>query len=206
MSHQNHLIIFIKNPELGKVKTRIAATVGDEKALAIYHQLLDILKKTLLPLEGVSTHLFFSERVEETEMWLGDKFQKNVQVRGDLGHKMKTAFDEVFSGCDQLTSNKVVIIGSDCPEINGEILADAFRMLDTSDVVLGPTYDGGYYLLGMNAYHPFLFDGVSWSTELVMEETLSIILSHRLTYALLPKLSDIDTEADWDAFMAKITK
>lgn len=201
--NQEHLIIFIKNPIEGKVKTRIAATLGNEMALKIYTTLLELTMINALEL-NVLRHLYYSDSLELNDKWSNHDFLKATQVSGNLGHKMKVAFAEIFQQNKDLQKIKVVIIGSDCAELTPDLLSKSFNYLETHDVVLGPTYDGGYYLLGMNGYYPSLFDNINWSTETVFSETVNNTEQLQLTYALLPKLNDIDTESDWISYQKRM--
>lgn len=185
------LIIFIKNPQLGKVKTRLAATVGDEKALSIYKQLLHFTQKLALSLK-VNRALFYSDELILDDDWSNDTFQKNVQEGNDLGERMKNAFQKVLQ-----TNKKAIIIGSDCAELTSEILENAFEALEKNDFVIGPAKDGGYYLIGMNYFEPSVFENIEWSTEEVLPKTLEKINSLGKNVFLLPALSDTDNEEDW---------
>ena len=189
---KNTLLIFIRNPQLGKVKTRLARTLGDEEALRIYGLLLE---KTRIAALDCQAHrwLFYSDFVPEKDDWSKQDFQKSIQSAGDLGERMEAAFRMAFESQAQ----KVLIIGSDCPTLSGEILNQAFDLLDTADVVIGPVPDGGYYLIGMNKIEPTLFKDIEWSTASVREKTIEKIVAASKSYALLPLLTDIDTEADW---------
>lgn len=187
----NALIIFIKNPELGKVKTRLAKTVGDEKALVIYKALMAHTREIALV---VSTDrlLFYSQEIHPNDQWSTTNFKKHLQATGDLGTKIKTAFQQAFQD-----HQKVVIIGSDCASLTPAIVEVAFQQLDKHDFVIGPALDGGYYLLGMNQYEPSVFDDIEWSTASVLEDTKQRIKELKKDYVLLPALSDIDYEEDW---------
>ena len=185
------LIIFIKNPKLGKVKTRLAATVGDEKALSIYKKLLDFTRKLAISLP-VERMLFYSDDVITDDNWLPVFFQKNKQHGDDLGERMKNAFEKVL-----LTSKKAVIIGSDCAELTKEILENAFDALEKNDFVLGAAEDGGYYLIGMNYFEASVFENIEWSTDEVLSKTVEKINDLGKKVAFLPTLSDTDTEEDW---------
>ncbi len=193
----NNIIIFIKNPVLGKVKTRLAATVGDQKALEIYQRLLDVTRKTVTKVNA-KYHLFYSDVIEMVDDWDIQDFDKYLQQGDDLGERMSAAFRNIFLQNDESVLQKVVIIGSDCPALTPDILEMAFTILGESDVVVGPTFDGGYYLLGMKEYHPALFENISWSTDAVYQETNDKSRLLQLNIADLPTLSDIDNEADWN--------
>ncbi len=191
---KNALIVFIKNPELGKVKTRLAKTVGNERALAIYKALMGHTRNIAL---AVSTDrlLFYSQEIHPNDKWSTDDFKKHLQATGDLGTKMKTAFQQAFQD-----HQKVVIIGSDCASLTPAIVEVAFRQLEEHSFVIGPALDGGYYLLGMNQYAPSVFDDIAWSTASVLKDTKQRVKDLGLDYVLLPALSDIDYEEDWDKY------
>ncbi len=189
--HNSALVIFIKNPQKGKVKTRLAETVGQEQALQIYHKLLHQTKSVADPL-SVNKQVWYSRFVDENDMWSKDDFEKHLQEGENLGERMQDAFQKTFESGHQ----KVVIIGSDCASLTTEIVQDAFIELDHHDVVIGPALDGGYYLLGMLAMYADLFEDKSWSTSSVLQSTVKQIEKMNLSYHLLPTLNDIDTEAD----------
>ena len=188
------LIIFVRKPELGKVKTRLAATMGEEKALAVYRKLLE---HTHYISEGVKAErfVFYFDEIEENDLWSDGNFIKRLQSPGDLGEKMHNAFAGLFDE----DYNDVAIIGSDCYELTTAIIEDAFEMLQQNDLVIGPANDGGYYLLGMKKLCMELFSNIEWSTEKVLAQTRAACISARLSYSLLPQLTDIDTEADLDS-------
>ncbi len=205
----NALIIFIKNLIKGKVKTRIARTVGDDEALAIYLQLSEITRNNALLLRGIKTYLFYDDFIEKNDDWSNDYFEKHLQTGKDLGERMLNAFDLVLK-----THTSTCIIGSDCPTLSVEIIQQSFEQLADYDSVLGPSTDGGYYLLGikkdrfqgknkelslLTALH-HLFDDMVWSTEHVLSNTLKRIEENHQTVYLLPELTDIDEEADWVIF------
>ncbi len=185
------LIVFVKNTELGKVKTRLAATIGAERALIIYHSLL---KKTWHELSGLhqDIRIYYSDYIEENDIWDSKLFHKKLQDKGDLGNKMHTSLKEGFKdGYDA-----IVLIGSDCYDLNAKIIRDAFQKLLTHDVAVGPAKDGGYYLLGMNKLIDTLFIDKSWSTAHLLTETLKDLDRLTLSYFKLPLLRDIDDEED----------
>ena len=192
---KNTLLIFIRNPQLGKVKTRLSRTLGDAEALRIYKILLEKTHAAALGCEAERC-LFYSDFVDEQDGWSPAFFQKKVQNSGDLGQRMQSAFQQAFESGAQ----KSIIIGSDCPELSGVVLQRAFDLLDGADFVIGPVPDGGYYLLGMKALESSVFQNIEWSTESVRAKTVAKILAAGKTYALLPMLSDVDTEEDWLGF------
>jgi len=189
----NGLIIFIRNPEIGKVKTRLAKEVGPEKALRIYISLLNYTKEVSLKVNA-DRYLFYYRNIAE-DSWPEEKFQKRVQEGHDLGENMKMAFQEVLHHHE-----KAVIIGSDCPQISAPLIESALDHLKYYDVVIGPSLDGGYYLLGMKKCYEYLFCNIPWSTSTVLEKTIELIKENNLSLHLLKKLSDIDHKEDWDKY------
>lgn len=195
------LLVFIKNPRPGYVKTRLAADVGDEKALEIYHFLLRKTRDVALQVDA-ERHLYYSDQIEIEDEWPSPPFVKKIQHRGDLGRRMCRAFEEAFES----GANRVAIIGSDCPSLDGTLLSQALEQLEHTPVVLGPSTDGGYYLLAMRACYTELFEDIDWSTERVLQQTLARAKAAGLTYALLPALTDIDTLADWEKYYSATTR
>ncbi len=192
------LLIFIRNPALGQVKTRLARTTGDVEALRIYRLLLD--KTRAAALEAVAERwLWYSDFADQYDQWPTSEFHKMVQPPGDLGERMERAFQTAFDA----GAGRVVIIGSDCPGLTGTILEEAFAALDTTDFVIGPVPDGGYYLLGMRTLATGLFRDVAWSTDTVRATTLDRIAAAGKSCVLLPLLTDVDTEDDWLGWLAK---
>ncbi len=189
---KNALIIFVRNPELGKVKTRLAETIGNEKALCIYEELLQHTFEITLAVE-TSKYIFYVDKIQEEDLWNAHGFFKILQEDGNLGYKMETAFAFLFSEGYE----SVVIIGSDCFELTTEIIDQAFYVLQKKDIVIGPANDGGYYLLGMKKMFPFIFRNKDWSTELVFDQTIRELKHENIPYELLAMLTDVDTEEDW---------
>jgi rSAM/selenodomain-associated transferase 1 len=184
------LIIFVKNPEPGKVKTRLAKSIGEEAALEIYSRLL-LYTKAITSKVVASRFLFYSSRVDEQDDWDPHVYEKRVQSGLDLGERMASAFSAVLKEVDQ-----AVIIGSDCLELTAGIIDKAFSTLKRKDAVIGPARDGGYYLLGIKQFHPELFAGKQWSTSTVYPYTIADLRALGLSYTTLPVLSDIDDVDD----------
>ena len=195
MQSENLLMVFIKNPLPGKVKTRLAKTIGHEKALHVYQLLLDY---TLMVAKSITADkaVFYSDYIDANDIWKRNNFLQFVQKGTELGDKMANAFIEAFT----MGYKKVVIIGSDCFELNAGIISDAFKILGENEIALGPAKDGGYYLLGMKKYHEQLFKNKTWSTENVLRDTLQDLSNLNLTFKQLPILSDIDEEKDLDKY------
>lgn len=185
------LIIFVKNPEIGKVKTRLAESIGDEKALEIYLKLLERTLAITQPLV-MDKFVYYSPEIIHDDQWNEALFYKAKQSDGDLGTKMQMAFEERFA----VGYQRVCIIGSDCYELNSQIIEQAFAELRQHDTVIGPSTDGGYYLLGMKTLHRALFTNKPWSTDQVSAQTIADIKEQKLSCFLLPELTDIDREDD----------
>lgn len=185
------LIVFYRNPELGKVKTRIAATAGEEAALAIYLRLASYTRSIVDELE-CDKAVFYSEQVDTEDAWDNGVYQKHTQKGSDLGKRMSNAFQWAFSKGYE----SVCIIGTDCPELTADQLEYSFDLLALNDVVLGPAKDGGYYLIGLNEHQKNLFINKPWSTHLLLEATIEEMEKSKLEYQMLPVLSDVDVEAD----------
>ncbi|QDO93594.1 glycosyltransferase [Formosa sediminum] len=183
------LIIFARNPELGKCKTRLAQTIGDEYALDIYKTLLEHTAQISSNVNA-DKFVFYSEHIHKNDTWDDNIFRKKLQQGENLGERMSNAFKELF----QNNYQKVVIIGSDILDLSSQIINHAFNSLDENDTVIGPAKDGGYYLLGMKTLHQEVFQNKDWGTATVLENTLEN-LSNKSVY-LLEELNDIDTFED----------
>lgn len=188
--NKNALLIFIKNPILGKPKTRLAADIGPQKALEIYNKLLTHTRDITQNL-NCNKYLFYSDFIDNEDSWNNDAFIKKIQSKDDLGAKMFDAFQKVFQ-----ENERVIIIGSDCYHLSSKIIQEAFDQLQKTDTVIGPANDGGYYLLGMNQLIKDLFFGIEWSTDQVLKTTMKKIKQQNLSYHILPELIDIDTLED----------
>ena len=189
------LIIFVRNPVLGKVKTRIAKDLGNEKALSIYKKLLQhtraiagILKEDIF--------VYYADHINDDDIWNGAAVSKQVQTGNDLGERMKNAFSDLFGK----SYSRVIIIGSDCFELSGDLVEEAFKSLIDHNLVIGPSVDGGYYLLGMNTFVPILFDDKQWSTDTVCMDTLRDIEKTDYSLYTLPLLNDVDTADDCNMY------
>ncbi|NQY10281.1 MAG: glycosyltransferase [Flavobacteriales bacterium] len=192
MMNKNQLIIFIKNPVLGKVKTRLAKYIGDRSALQIYLSLLKHTFKITKELEDVVKVVYYSDVVEEDDMWISTSFGKSLQEGNDLGMRMKNAFQTAFNE----GAERVVIIGSDCFELTQNYIEHAFNILNSNQAVIGPAVDGGYYLLGMNRMYSSVFQDVEWSTHNVFVSTFVKLKEEDIQFKLLPVLYDVDRVED----------
>ena len=185
------LILFVRNPILGQVKTRLAKTLGNETALRIYRHLLEYTYAITRDLD-CDKFVFYADAITQLDLWENDQYHKRLQSGADLGQRMQYAFAALF----QMGYEKAIIIGSDCLELTPEIIQKGFLQLEGNDVVIGPSADGGYYLLGMKQVQSVLFQGKTWSTDSVLNDTLADCRRQSLTYSLLPQLNDIDEEKD----------
>lgn len=184
------IVVFARAPILGSVKTRLAATIGDERALAVYRQLAETTMK-VVGQSGLDAMVACDDasQCEQVEHWLGAT--TFAQRGSDLGQRMinalMTAFDE---------DDRVIIIGTDAPELRPELLLQADRALDEADVVMGPATDGGFYLIGFSGPHIDVFHGVEWSTAGVAERVRKNCAAMKAELVELEPLSDVDVEAD----------
>ena len=187
---ESALIIFIRKPELGKVKTRLAATIGNQKALKVYKALLNHTKEVTQDFDG-DLYLFCAGSLLFDLHWNYSEIK--LQEGIDLGQKMKNAFEYCF----EKGYKKVLIIGSDCPEIDYKTLNHASEKLNDHDAVIGPANDGGYYLLGFkNTIIDEAFINMKWSNDKVFDETVSRLENNNCSVATLQELIDIDTYED----------
>lgn len=191
----NAVIIFIRAPLQGKVKTRLAKTLGNEKAAEFYRLCTDATISEVSRLSPeVVKYIFVAEPVSgyETGYLAHQGFKIDVQEGDDLGQRLCNAFSRVF----EKGAQKAIILASDVPDLTTGIIEEALSGLSKSDVVIGPCYDGGYYMIGMKELHEELFRDISWGTEQVFQQTIMAVKESRLKVRQLPVLIDMDTEAD----------
>jgi len=189
LNSKNLLLIFTRNPELGKVKTRLAKDVGDEAALNIYKFLLD---HTVAVTKNLASdkEVYYSEEIHHNDIWDPEVYTKKLQKGEDLGDRMKNAFAEGFK--DGYT--KIAIIGSDLFDITSEEISEAFKRLEEADFVVGPAIDGGYYLLGMRSLNTSIFVSKQWGTSTVLQDTLKDLSAENVS--LLEEKNDVDHYSD----------
>jgi rSAM/selenodomain-associated transferase 1 len=197
------VIIFARYPNKGKVKTRLAKEIGEESALEFYKSCAENTFAECKKLKSgkMLLYLFYSDVKDKALItkWAGSEFLFIPQTGTTLGEKMQNAFEEVFSN----GVKKAVIIGTDIPDIEANLIKDSCDILNCADTVIGPAADGGYYLLGMKKAHTFLFNDIKWSTNSVFAETCNRIIINKLTFFVLPKLIDIDIKDDFIEWSAK---
>lgn len=189
------LLIFVKYPEPGKVKTRLAKNIGSENAAILYRKMAESIIYELSKLTDYKKIIFFDppDRKKDVVGWLKFNGLSFISQEGNsLGEKMSNAFSHAFS----LGAANAVVVGTDCPQIATETIEKAFEKLETSDVVIGPSYDGGYYLLGLRRLIPELFYDIDWGTNLVFDQTMKRLRRDRIKSECLEMLRDVDTVED----------
>jgi rSAM/selenodomain-associated transferase 1 len=185
---KNLLIVFVKNIILGKVKTRLAKTIGDVGAFNIYYELFTITEQASQKVD-VERHIYFSDVIIPSK-WEND--QKFVQEGEDLGIRMRNAFQHGF---DEGYEN-IILIGSDLPNISKEIIDTGFDALTNNDIVFGPAEDGGYYLIGMSKMNTSVFENKPWSQSELLDVTLDQLKEQQQKVGQIETLNDIDTFED----------
>ncbi len=188
------LVVFVKEPRPGAVKTRLAAAIGGDDAAQLYQVFVETVLEATTPEAGEYERLVFydpPEAGERMRAWLpSGRLRK--QSAGDVGQRMAAA----FARCFERGASRVVIAGSDAPALGRAEVRGAFDALATHDVVLGPAHDGGYYLVGLRAPQPALFEDVAWSTAAVLDETQVRAAAAGISVARLAPLRDVDTADD----------
>lgn len=192
----DRLILFTRYPIPGQAKTRLIPTLGQMAAADLHRQMTE---HTLAQVRQLQSHYpltvevrFTGADVTTMQAWLGADLLYSLQTEGDLGDRMAQALRFAFSH----PVERVIIIGSDCPNLTASVLLEAFQALRQTDLVLGPTTDGGYYLIGMRRFVPDLFQAIAWSTDQVFAQTVEIAQRLTLSFTTLPALTDVDRPAD----------
>ncbi|MBZ0206231.1 MAG: TIGR04282 family arsenosugar biosynthesis glycosyltransferase [Flavobacteriales bacterium] len=191
MSDKPLLLVFLRAPVLGKVKTRLAATMGKERALEVYQYLVQHTLEHGAAL-GIDRQAWYADDVPDPEPCAELGYTVHVQEGGDLGDRMKRAFGSGFSS----GHGPIIIIGTDLPQLSTALLREAYEALEKHDAVIGPANDGGYYLLGLREPCEELFGGKAWSSDSVFAQTTDDLRRLGRTWHALPVLIDIDTETD----------
>jgi rSAM/selenodomain-associated transferase 1 len=190
--------VFVRAPVAGRVKTRLAAEIGAEAALCVYRRLAEHAVGEARAVAGnvaLRIHFTPADAGGAVRAWLGGGAEYLPQAEADLGGRMEAAFRAAFAS----GHHRVVIIGSDLPGLTAGLLRDAFDLLESHPVVLGPARDGGYYLLGLTTMLPDLFRDIPWSTGAVLDATVRRLAALGITPARLPVLGDVDVAADLPA-------
>ena len=190
------LIIFSRYPQPGKTKTRMIPALGEKGAADLQREMTEHTLKTATRLAlsrkiAIEIH-FAGGDTKLMSQWLGEELYYVLQAAGDLGDKMRSAFEGAFDSGSQ----RIVIIGIDCPDLNSTILNQAFDALQQQDLVLGPAEDGGYYLIGLSHRVTQLFQNIDWGTDQVFEQTVKLAQQQQLDVHYLPFLADVDRPED----------
>jgi len=195
---RERLVVLAKAPLYGLVKTRIAATLGPDVALAVYRRLA---ARTFIEVAAAADHGVEAEaRVTpdasaiDARTWVPPRIRVRAQGTGDLGDRVRRAFDDAFAE----GAERVVVIGTDCPAFTRRHAIEAFAALARADLVLGPATDGGYWLIGARRATPDVFEGVPWSTPGVLAATRERARAAGLRVFELETLADVDTAEDLD--------
>jgi len=195
------LIVFAKNPVLGKVKSRLAESIGFYNSFLVYKELLYKTHEVIKDID-IPKLVCYSDFVDQNDLWENNIYRKTQQKGNDIGIRMRNAFDEAFKHGYE----KIVLIGSDIINLKPGFIIEAFGALNNSDVVFGPAKDGGYYLIGMNYLHEGLFRNISWGTNEVFIQSLKNCLNLDLNTKLVKELSDLDRLADFQHLNMKDRK
>ena len=185
------LSIFVKNLIPGTVKTRLAKDLGIDVAIEIYKELVGITAEAINTLR-VDKCVYYSEYIESNDQFDDTKYQKHIQEGKDLGQRMQNCFYDAFES----NFDKIILIGSDTPDITDQIISKGFEELDKHDIIIGPAQDGGFYLIGMKEPHENLLDKRSYGHKEVLNELLDEIENRNLSVFKLPTLIDIDVKDD----------
>ena len=190
------IIVFTRFPVEGKVKTRLAKNMGNKFAVSFFRACAEHTFKELLKVEEMGSDLFLfcseENEIEQVMKWAGNNFKYYAQQGSNLGIKMYNAFSTVFKE----GYKKVIIIGTDAPDVSMNLMQSAISVLDNYSVVIGPANDGGYYLLGFKSKLIDLFSGIEWGTNSVFDNTISKLNNSKINYFVLDELTDIDTLED----------
>jgi len=196
MAAHDHIIMFWKYPEEGRVKTRLIPALGSQGAaavqLAMARHVLGWARRAARRLSGTLEVRYTGGSGAAVEQLIGADARLREQGDGDLGARLVRAFEDAFAA----GSRRVVVIGADCPDATDEVLARAFAALDEHDAVIGPAADGGYYLLGLTGVLPEAFADIPWSTDRVLATTRARLDEAGVTFLLLEELRDVDRPAD----------
>lgn len=197
------VILLIKAPLPGEVKTRLAVDVGASRAVRIYRQMVEKQIEAIPEGWNIRIHCAPAEHIQKMKDWLAPQTRPHMsfhaQPEGDLGERINAAFKEAFIA----DSYTVIAMGGDCPALNETVLRRAAQQLDSHDVVLGPAMDGGYYLIGLSKPHPYLFENMPWSTPVVLCETRRRLAEAHLSTYELPTLNDVDDAESWQDAVAQ---
>ena len=210
---ENHLGLFAKFWEPGRVKTRLAATLGDELACELYQIFLFHLLETVVSVTDQTTVVFSpANQQADFRAAISPDWSLEAQSEGDLGDRMRNFFSKRLpsggsanGGSAAQQATKVIAIGADCPQLPASEIQNAFDLLDDNDVVIGPSTDGGYYLIGMQGSLTEVFDGIDWSTPAVLPQTLDRLDKQNKSHSLLAERTDVDDQNDLQQMLAELS-
>jgi rSAM/selenodomain-associated transferase 1 len=194
-SKNDGILFFVKYPEIGQVKSRLSAQMDKTFVVTVYKCFVEDILNMLQELEYATIICYYpQEKVEHVTRWIGGEYHYLPQHGENLGERMNNCFIQgFFQGFE-----KLVVIGSDCPDLPDTLIKGAFQRLDTCDSVIGPCQDGGYYLLGFTKqrFSPTVFQGIPWSTSAVFAKTMDALEKSTLQVSVLPEWQDVDTVDD----------
>jgi rSAM/selenodomain-associated transferase 1 len=197
------ILLFVKAPVPGEVKTRLAPALGAEKAAALYRMFVLDLLHTLSEIKVPVTVLFHPERYEGlVSEWLGQGLEYLAQEGDDLGQRLRSAFSQGFEG----GAESLLALGGDTPDIPGSLVLEAFSSLEEYPSVLIPAIDGGYAAIGFTreGYCPEVFRGIPWGTSEVFRKTLDILAAEGVQARTLSPWQDVDTPRDLDDLVKRL--
>ena len=185
------VVLMVKAPRRGSVKTRLAREIVSDEAVAVYRQMVERQVAAVPGEFSLEVHFSPAEAEREMRAWLPGVSRFFPQAQGSFSVRLKEAVVAAFSrGAD-----RILLIGGDCPALSRQILCEAGRRLIEARAVIGPAPDGGYYLLGLREPEVALFAGVEWSTGRVLEQTIARARKRGLAVVRLPELEDVDDAA-----------
>ncbi len=187
------LLIFVKYPQPKAVKTRLAAAIGDNLAADFYQTLTELIIQ-MTASENYKRIVYYTpaDKKKNIEKWLGQEILSCPQQGRSLGERLQNAFAQIF----EQGAKKIIAIGSDAPLVTCADINKAFYMLGKNPCVMGPSEDGGYYLIGLKANDPIIFQGIEWGSSRVFDQTVSRLNDRKITFECLPDSFDIDTLDD----------
>lgn len=201
MNRKNLVIIFARNPVLGKVKTKLAREIGEERALQVYLRLLEHTHKVADNVYA-DKQVYYTDNLDEFGLLDYFKFTKKLQIGENFGERMQNAMAAGF----EMGYENVIILGSDCIELSSSLIDEAFRALQTVDCVIGPATEGGYYLIGLRVLQDFLFQDKTWNNPDLLLDTILDLQNAQMSYRLLPTLNDIASKKDLDQLYGLIAE
>lgn len=194
MSGSTHILVFLKAPEPNSVKTRLANAIGSKEAVTVYKKLVERQLSIFTAENPIEIHFAPHDAKDSMTTWLGDNYEYFPQCSGDLGQRLQSGILRAFES----GAKNVIAIGGDCPNLQlQEIQAAKYFLNNSTDLVFGPTEDGGYYLIGLSAPHTSLFEKIPWSSEHTLKASLKVATAKKLNIAMLNTLYDIDTVEDY---------